>query len=183
MKSFVYSRWDGSQSGFSPTYRIYEVADGWVAIACVTTPHVEALAATLAIEAESLRHGDDDDVAALVAKQLGGEPADALVARLDAAGVPCERVVEEPYMPEFLWDEWGLESGRIFEQHHAQHGWIREVGLTIHLSRHPGRNKGPGPLLGEHSREVLAELGLGPDEIDALVGTVVKVAGGGGDDG
>ena len=75
-------------------------------------------------------------------------------ARLEAAGVPCERVVEEPYMPEFLWDEWGPESGRIFEQHHGQHGWIREVGLTIHLSRHPGTNKGPGPLLGEHSREV-----------------------------
>jgi crotonobetainyl-CoA:carnitine CoA-transferase CaiB-like acyl-CoA transferase len=55
--------------------------------------------------------------------------------------------------------------------------------LTIHLSANPGRNKGPGPLLGEHSREILAELGFGADEIESLVGTVVKVAERGGGDG
>jgi crotonobetainyl-CoA:carnitine CoA-transferase CaiB-like acyl-CoA transferase len=85
-------------------------------------------------------------------------------------------------MPDFLWDEWGVESGRIFEQHHAQHGWIREVGTTIHLSAQPARNKGPGPLLGEHTREILGEVGLADDEIDELIGTVVKVADRGGDD-
>ena len=135
---------DATQTGFSTSYRIFEVADGWVAVACLTSAQVEAFAGTLGMDAASIIEGGDD-VAALVAKQLADEPADAVVARLEAAGVPCERVVEEPYMPEFLWDEWGLQSGRIFEQHHALHGWIREVGLTIHLSRHPGGNKGPGP--------------------------------------
>jgi crotonobetainyl-CoA:carnitine CoA-transferase CaiB-like acyl-CoA transferase len=166
---------DAAQTGFSPTYRIYEVADGWVAIACVTAAHVEALASVLDMDAESLSDGDDA-VATLIAKHVADEPLAGVLARLEAAGVPCERVVEEPYMPEFLWDEWGVESGRIYEQHHARHGWIREVGSTIHLSRHQGGNKGPGPLLGEHSREILAELGLAPVEVERLVGTVVKVS-------
>jgi crotonobetainyl-CoA:carnitine CoA-transferase CaiB-like acyl-CoA transferase len=164
---------DATQTGFSPLYRIYEVADGWVAIACTTGSDVAALARALDISPAELARADDD-VAATIGKLLADEPVDAVLARLQ--GVPCERVLEAPYMPEFLWDEWGLESGRIYEQHHATYGWIREVGRTIHLSREPGVNKGPGPLLGEHTREILAEAGLSPVDVEALVGTVVKVS-------
>ncbi len=170
---------DSTQTGFSATYRIYEVSDGWVAVACVTDAHRRALAVVAGLDAGEL---DDEKAAVLLQERFAAEASDALLARLEAEGVPCERVVESPYMPDFLWDEWGVESGRIFEQHHAQHGWIREVGTTIHLSAQPARNKGPGPLLGEHTREILGEVGLTDDEIDELVGTVVKVADRGGDD-
>jgi len=47
---------------------------------------------------------------------------------------------------------------------------VRLLGLPIKLSRTPGdANRAPGPALGEHTREVLASLGYGADEIEAML--------------
>jgi crotonobetainyl-CoA:carnitine CoA-transferase CaiB-like acyl-CoA transferase len=42
------------------------------------------------------------------------------------------------------------------------------VGVPVKLSRTPGVSQGPGPVLGEHTREVLASLGYSDDEVDSL---------------
>ena len=45
---------------------------------------------------------------------------------------------------------------------------VRQLGIPIKLSETPGSVRSPGPALGEHTREVLASLGYGADEIGAL---------------
>ena len=45
---------------------------------------------------------------------------------------------------------------------------VRLLGVPVKLSRTPGAPAGPGPALGEHTREVLTGLGLSGDEIDEL---------------
>lgn len=50
-------------------------------------------------------------------------------------------------------------------------------GVPVKLSRTPGAVRHRAPLLGEHTREVLAEAGLAGDRIDALIGAGTVFAG------
>jgi alpha-methylacyl-CoA racemase len=46
---------------------------------------------------------------------------------------------------------------------------VNLLGVPVKLSRTPGAPAGPGPALGEHTREVLAGLGYSDDEVDSLL--------------
>jgi crotonobetainyl-CoA:carnitine CoA-transferase CaiB-like acyl-CoA transferase len=43
------------------------------------------------------------------------------------------------------------------------------LGVPVKLSRTPGAPAGPGPALGEHTREVLEGLGYSEEEVGALL--------------
>jgi formyl-CoA transferase len=45
---------------------------------------------------------------------------------------------------------------------------VRAIGSPLHLSDTPPVMRRAAPLLGEHTREVLAEAGIPAAEIDAL---------------
>jgi crotonobetainyl-CoA:carnitine CoA-transferase CaiB-like acyl-CoA transferase len=45
---------------------------------------------------------------------------------------------------------------------------VRQLGVPVKLSRTPGGPAAPGPVLGEHTGEVLASLGYSQEEIEAL---------------
>jgi crotonobetainyl-CoA:carnitine CoA-transferase CaiB-like acyl-CoA transferase len=45
---------------------------------------------------------------------------------------------------------------------------VRLLGVPVKLSRTPGAPAGPGPGLGEHTREVLVGLGYTDEQIDSL---------------
>jgi alpha-methylacyl-CoA racemase len=57
---------------------------------------------------------------------------------------------------------------------------VRLLGVPVKLSRTPGAPAGPGPALGEHTREVLSALGYPAERIDALLesGAAAGPAGG-----
>jgi crotonobetainyl-CoA:carnitine CoA-transferase CaiB-like acyl-CoA transferase len=46
---------------------------------------------------------------------------------------------------------------------------VRLLGVPVKLSRTPGAPAGPGPALGEHTREVLSSLGYSDNEIVSLL--------------
>jgi crotonobetainyl-CoA:carnitine CoA-transferase CaiB-like acyl-CoA transferase len=59
---------------------------------------------------------------------------------------------------------------------HPRAGRTRALGLPIKLSATPGKVTRAAPLLGQHTREVLAEFGFSTVEIEALVASGAAVA-------
>jgi crotonobetainyl-CoA:carnitine CoA-transferase CaiB-like acyl-CoA transferase len=169
---------DAEQMGWGPLYRHYRTQDDWVALACVGDRAFARLADALgrpelAVDARFVHSVDRERhrqelTAELEALFAGLTSADA-AERLDRAGVPCEVPVADPYLPEFLWDEWALATERVFEHLHPEHGWIREIGHCVRLSETPLVNKGTSARLGQHTRQLLGDLGYSTEEIEALL--------------
>ncbi|MEU4837756.1 CaiB/BaiF CoA transferase family protein [Nocardia testacea] len=177
-------RLDAEQMGLSPLYRLYRTADGWIAVAVFGDAAFGRL--TAALDLPELA-GDDRFTSTRARAANADALAKALTVRfaelksaqafelLDGHDVPAEIPLDYPIMPELLWEEWALDSQRVVEHHHPEYGWSREVGMVIHLSETPGRFKGASPRIGQHSAEILTELGYTPDEVAALMATVCKL--------
>jgi formyl-CoA transferase/CoA:oxalate CoA-transferase len=69
-------------------------------------------------------------------------------------------------------------SGLLQEVEHSSLGPIPQLGPVVAMSATPGSIAGPPPVLGEHSAEVLGELGLTTEGIAALESAgIVKTVG------
>ncbi len=56
----------------------------------------------------------------------------------------------------------------VIEVEHSTEGKVKQVGLPIKLSDTPGEIRSLAPVLGEHTEEVLTELGYNKKRIDEL---------------
>src|SRR3546814_16565694 len=66
-------------------------------------------------------------------------------------------------------DPQSLAREMIVTTNHPVAGRVDTLGLPVKFSATPGGIAQPAPLLGEHSREVLAELGFSAAEIASMV--------------
>jgi formyl-CoA transferase len=103
---------------------------------------------------------------ARIAAWTRGQTLDALLALLEAHGVPCGRVFRAPDM---LADPQYQARGSIISVEHPVFGPIRMQAAHPKLSETPGGVRWPGPALGEHTAAVLLEkLGVGEDRLTEL---------------
>ena len=73
-------------------------------------------------------------------------------------------------------DPQALARGMITEVTHSRLGSVATLGSPIKFSETPGEVSRGAPLLGEHTREVLAEYGYSDDEVEALINQGAVIA-------
>jgi formyl-CoA transferase len=106
--------------------------------------------------------------AALVAeieKTTASEPRAHWLARLDTEGVPSGPI--NTY-PEALADLHTRAREMVVDLVHPGAGAIKALGVPVKLSDTPGAVERPAPLVGEHTTEILTELGYTDAEQRAL---------------
>ena len=84
---------------------------------------------------------------------------------LTRAGVPCGAVRD---VPDALSDPQIAARNMIEAVEHAAAGTLKVLGVPIKLSETPGSVRTAPPTLGQHTAQVLAEIGMTLDEIENL---------------
>ncbi|MEZ5561252.1 MAG: CaiB/BaiF CoA-transferase family protein [Pseudomonadales bacterium] len=114
------------------------------------------------------------ELIALISESTRALTLSELCARLDRADLTYGVVT---HLAEVIDDPQLLANGILVDTGSADPLYPRTVANPIRLDGVDPRCAGPAPALGEHSRAVLAELGLSAREIEELVRSGVVVAG------
>ena len=100
-----------------------------------------------------------------IAERSRGFGSSELIERLNAAGVPCGPIYK---MNEVFTDPQIKHLGMAVSVPRAGKPDINLVGPAMRLSRTPAKMKNAMGRAGEHTADVLAELGYTDDDIAAL---------------
>jgi crotonobetainyl-CoA:carnitine CoA-transferase CaiB-like acyl-CoA transferase len=169
---------DAMQLGWGPLYRLYATADeGWLCVAVVDDRQFAALCEAIGspglqedarFATAAARADNAKELASILEQIFLGENAETWFDRLDQRGVPCETTHEDRVAE--LFDSPELrDKGWIATYQHPVVGQIEVAGRLIDFSRTPGPLAGPPPMVGQHTREILEELGYDTAAVDRLV--------------
>lgn len=183
MMDFQTARWtiDGEvaqQAGnFHPTSiptGVYRARDGWMNIAVFGSKIWERFCEILGAPQwttdpryvdKAARSVNRDALNAEINTRLAEHDRAYWIERLNAGGVACglindmQAVFDEPQVQHL---------NMVHEVNSAHHGRQRLVGQPVTLERTPSTIARATPRRGEHTAEVLGELGLGTDELQRL---------------
>jgi crotonobetainyl-CoA:carnitine CoA-transferase CaiB-like acyl-CoA transferase len=155
--------------GVGALHRFYACADGWLALVCETPQKALALGRALDVTiddpAAALSAPRAGPLAETIAAALATRPRTEALDTLAAAGVPAAPVLAaiEAFQGGALRDEGVIEPWR-----HPRIGPVISARAYANLTATPASFRDPTPELGQHSRDLLAVLGLPPDRIAAL---------------
>ena len=150
---------------------IYETADGYMTVAALTDRQWAGLARVVGrpewlederFKTPALRQKNIDARLELTQAALITRPAAEWVELLTAAGVPCgpvltrNQVIRHPQV---------AALGLVVETEHPRAGRLRQTRPAARFSHTPAEIRRGAPALGEHTQEVLAELGYSAAEI------------------
>src|SRR6202035_1469218 len=84
---------------------------------------------------------------------------------LNEAGVPCSQVMT---LEQVFADPQVIDQQAVVTVEHPDHGTVSMLGSALHIDNAPLPVRDPAPMLGEHTVEVLQELGFSLGELDQL---------------
>jgi len=105
-------------------------------------------------------------------QEFGTRTTKQVIDGLESVDILCSRVNS---IDEVLTDPQVAHNDMVIEMTHPALGRMKAVGIPVKLEGTPGSVRLAPPRLGEHTHQVLTELGFGPDEITAMVDDTSRV--------
>jgi crotonobetainyl-CoA:carnitine CoA-transferase CaiB-like acyl-CoA transferase len=160
---------NSSQTGMHPAECLYQVSDGWVAVAAPTWQVGQALLRALGIDTPSAEYGAWSEREYLaIAEAVRGRSTAQLAELLAGTGVHLEacnangrtRLLNDPRL---------RERGMVVDTRDSKYGRIQSVGLVVTYPGNRARRPNYLPASGADTREFLSgSLGLSSAHIDKL---------------
>lgn len=158
-----------------PYYRIYQVKDGYMSIAALTTKQRASVNEVLGIEDKfaQVEIGDGTDesyfhqkeVMKKMEERLGEKTKDEWIEALENAGVPCGPV---NYSVDLYENAHALDMNMVWALENPVSGPYKMVGHPIKFTRTPVKPTRGAPALGENNIEILKSLGYDDNQIEEL---------------
>ncbi|HEY7710861.1 MAG TPA: CoA transferase [Candidatus Entotheonella sp.] len=166
---------DKGQYGLDPFHRLYQVSDGWIYVVAESRDEQLALCKAIGHEALLRQHANapadchpaETPLAQDLAQIFSGLSLADSMARLKQAGVPCADANSgDSHI--FLDDPHAAANDMVVTHQHPKVGQLRIARNYIRFGNTEVVKGIPTPLLGEHNRELLQELGFSETEIAEL---------------
>ena len=164
----------GTSNKMSAPYQAVRSKDGWFVMGATNQKLWIQLCETIGRKdlLEDPRFADNparlknrEVLIAELEKTFVTKTADEWVEELLSAGLPAGKMST---YPEAFESEHGRHRRMRMDIPHPVEGTVPNIGFPVKLTGTPQRVRRHPPLLGEHTGEVLAEIGLSPADIAAL---------------
>ena len=166
---------DKGQYGLGPFHRLFSLRDGWIYIVASTPVEQRALLAAAGLSPDYLasaptkpgQHPNDGPLASALADAFAGRTVADLLRDLRSTQVPCAEA-QAGDSAFFLEDPHALENGMIAVRPHPTAGRLRVAWRSIQFAHTAPTAGRPTALLGQHTDEVLREVGYADLDIRDL---------------
>ena len=163
--------------GMDAPFGVYPTSDGWVTIAM--SPYARLVgvlgnAALLAYDDREVLFAKRDEIWNLLAAETRQWTTKDLLQAMLAVDIWCGEIKSHS---EAVQDPQVRHMKTISSYEHPRAGTVKVVGPVVRMSETPPAIDRPAPLVGQHSEEILRELGLAEETIQALgVARVIEQA-------
>jgi len=165
----------GSAHRLSAPYQALKTSDGYINIGAPNQSNWERFCKTIGRDdlLEDIKYQDNasrlinrQQLADDLEKTLSKKSSQEWLKDLEKDGVPAGPIFD-------ISEVWSNDQVKSREMdvtlEHPTAGKIRNIGLATKLSQTPGKIKTAAPLLGQHTKEILIEMGYTAEEIEEFI--------------
>ena len=166
---------DGSAHRLTAPYQAFKTKDGYINIGAANQSNWERLLNVLGLE----NLNEDPEFSDSKSRQVNRKKLEKKLEKIfitksskEWIGMLIENSIPSGpiYNMKQVWEDEQVKFRKMeVKLDHPNQKNSRNIGVAVKLSKTPGKIKTPAPLYGEHSKDILKELGYSDEKINNLI--------------